>query len=135
MVGLSETRRPGSGETSSKGFTCYWSGMSNGHHVKGVAIGVSSRLLQPSVVEVTPVDERIMRLRLKHSLGFMSVVAVYTPTEVCETEEEMFYAKLDSVVDQCSCREALIVLGDFNAVAGTERAGYEICGGPHGSGT
>ena len=59
MVGLSETRRPGSGETSSKGFTYYWSGMSNGHHVKGVPIGISNRL-QPSVVEVTPVDEHIM---------------------------------------------------------------------------
>ena len=46
--------------------------MSNGNHVKGVGIDVSSRLL-PFVVEVTPVDERIMRLRLKHSLGFMSV--------------------------------------------------------------
>ena len=62
-------------------------GMSNGHYVKGVAIGISSRL-QPSVVEVTPVDERIMRIRLKHSLGFMSVVAVCAPTEVCETEEK-----------------------------------------------
>ena len=135
MVGLSETRRPGSGETSSKGFTYYWSGTSNGHHVKGVAIGVSSRL-QPSVVEVTPVDERIMRLRLKHSLGFMSVVAVYAPTEVCETEEkEMFYAKLDSVLDQCPRRDALIVLGAINVVTGTERAGYEICVCPHGSGT
>ena len=59
MVGLSDTRRPDSGETSSKGFTYYWSGMSNGHHVKWVVIGVSSRL-QPSVVEVTPVDESIM---------------------------------------------------------------------------
>ena len=65
------------------------------------------------------------RLRLKNSLGFMSVVAVYAPTEVCETEEkEMFYAKLDSVLDQCPRRDALIVLGDFNAVTGTERAGY-----------
>ena len=79
IVWLSETRRPGSSETSSKGSTYYWSGMSNGHHVNGVAIGVSSRL-QPSVVEVTPIDERIMRLRLKHSLGFRSVVAVYAPT-------------------------------------------------------
>ena len=59
MVGLSETRKPGSGETSSKGFTYYWSGMSNGYHVKGVAIGVYSRL-QPSVAEVTPAEERIM---------------------------------------------------------------------------
>ena len=71
--------------------------MSNGHHIKGVAIGTSSRL-QPSVVKVTPVDECIRRLRLKHSLGFMSVVAVYAPTRVCKTEE-MFYAKLDSVLD------------------------------------
>ena len=99
--------------------------MSNGHQVKGVGIGVSSRL-QPSVVEATPVHERIMRLREKHSLGFMSLVAVYAPTEVCETEEEMFYDKLDSVLDQCSHRDALIVLGDFNGVTGTERVGYEI---------
>ena len=54
---------------------------------------------------------------------------------MCETEEKgMFYAKLDSVLDQCPRRDALIVLGDFNAVTGTERAGYEICVGPHGSG-
>ncbi|MPC62927.1 hypothetical protein E2C01_057018 [Portunus trituberculatus] len=59
MVRLFQTRRPGSGKTSSKSFTYYWSGMSNGHHVKGVARGVSSRL-QPSVVEVTPDDEHKM---------------------------------------------------------------------------
>ena len=56
----------------------------------------------------------------------MSVVAVYAPTKVCETQEkEMFYAKLDSVLDQSPYR-ALIVLGDFNAITGTERAGHEI---------
>ena len=54
IVGLSETRRPGSGETSSAGYTYYWSGMSNGTRLRGVAIGISSRL-QPSVVEVTHV--------------------------------------------------------------------------------
>ena len=36
MVGLSETKRPDSGETNSKGFTHYWSGMCKGYHVKGV---------------------------------------------------------------------------------------------------
>ena len=110
MVGLSETRRPGSGETSSKGFTYYWSSRSNGHHVKRIAIGISSRL-QPSVVEVTPVDERIMRLRLKYNLGFMSVVAVYAPTEMCETEEkEMFYTKLDSVLYSLSWATLMLSL-------------------------
>ena len=47
----------------------------------------------------------------------------------------MFYAKLDSVLDQCSRRNAFIVLGDFDAVTGTERADYETCVGPHCSGT
>ena len=102
-MGLSETRRPGSGETSSKSFTNYWSSISNCHQIKGVTIGFSIRL-QLSVVEVALFDECIMRLRLKHSLGFMSVVLVYARTEVCETEEkEMFYAKLDSVLDQSGC--------------------------------
>ena len=52
-------RRPGSGKISSRGFTYYWSSMSNGGCLKRVAIGVSSRL-QPSVVEVILIDERIM---------------------------------------------------------------------------
>ena len=86
IVGLSETRRPGSGEISSRSFTYYWSGMSNGARLKGVAIGVSRRL-QPSIAEVIPVDEHIMRLRLKHTWGFMSLIAVYAPTEVCWADE------------------------------------------------
>ena len=109
--------------------------MSNGTRLKGVAIGVSSRL-QPSVVNIIPVDERIMQLRLKHTWGFMYLVAVYSPTELSGADEkEIFYTKLDSVLDQCPRRDTLIVLGDFNAVTGTERAGYELCVGSHGSGT
>ena len=38
-------------------------------------------------------------------------------------EEEMFYTKLCSVLDQCPRHDALIAQGDFNAVTGTERAG------------
>ena len=63
----------------------------------------------------------------------MSVVAVYAPNEVCETEKKMLYAKLDSVLDQCPRRDALIVLGDFNAVTGTQRDVCKICVGPYGS--
>ena len=72
--------------------------MSNGARFKGVTISIPSRL-QSSVVEIIPVDKRIMQLRLKHTLGFMSLVAVYNPTEVCGADEEMFYAKLDSVLN------------------------------------
>ena len=95
IVGLYKTRRPDSGEISSRGFIYYWFGMNNGARLKGLAIGISSSL-QLSVVEVTPVDERIVPLRLMHTLAFMCLVAVYAPTEICKADEgETFYAKLD----------------------------------------
>ena len=135
VAGLSEVRRPGSGEISSGGYTYYWSGMANGARLRGVAIAISDRL-SSAVVEVTAVDERIMRVRMRHTLGFMSLIAVYAPTEMCEAgEKETFYSKLESIIDQCPRRDVLVVLGDFNAVTGTDRAGYEMCVGPHGSGT
>ena len=135
IAALSEVRRPGSGEISSGGYTYYWSGCSNGARLRGVAVAVSDRF-RSAVTKVTPIDERILLVRVKHSVGFISLVAVYAPTEGGGLEEkEMFYAKLDSVVAQCPPGDTLMVMGDFNAVTGTDREGYEICVGPHGSGT
>ena len=134
IAGLSEVRRPGNGEIRSEGYTYYWSGMANGTHLRGVAVAISDRL-SAAVVGITTVDERIMCVRMKHTLGFMSLISVYAPTEVCDQEEkEVFYAKLESLLDRCPRRDVLVVLGDFNAVTGTDRAGYEVCVGPHGSG-
>jgi len=39
-----------------------------------------------------------------------------------------------SLIDQCTRRDTLLVLGDFNASTGTDRDGYETLVGPHGSG-
>ena len=49
IVGLSETRRPGRGEISSRSYTYYWSSASNGHRLNGVAVGLSGTL-KPLVV-------------------------------------------------------------------------------------
>jgi hypothetical protein len=99
-----------------------------------VAVAVSNRLAA-SIVRVAAVDERIMVVRLRHTLGFLSLVAVYAPTEVRDLKEkETFYARLDSVVSECPHRDTLLVLGDFNACIGADRAGYESCLGPHGAG-
>ena len=54
------------------------------------------------VIEETPVKERIKRRRIRHSLGVVSLVSVYTLTEVSDlTVNDAFYAVLESVVDQC----------------------------------
>ena len=43
-----------------------------------------------------------MRLMIRHSLGVISLVSVFAPTEASDlTVKDAFYATLDSVVDQC----------------------------------
>ena len=61
------------------GYTYYWSGRSDGYHAQGVAVAVSN-MLTPMIIEVTPVNERIMRLRIRHSFGVISLVSAYAPT-------------------------------------------------------
>ncbi|XP_069974797.1 uncharacterized protein [Penaeus vannamei] len=120
VAALSEVRRPGSSTICVGGNTYYWSGCSDGHHLQRIAMAISSRL-QPSVVEIIPVDECIIVMRLKLSFGFMFFIAVYAPTDVFKLDvKEMFYAKLTSVTDRCPRRDIHIVLGDFNVASGCD---------------
>ena len=76
-----------------------------------LAVAVSNKLT-PMIIEVTPVNERIMRLRIRHSLGVISLVSVYAPTEASDlTVKDAFYAMLESVVDQCPRRDTLLAWG------------------------
>ena len=63
------------------GYTYNWSGPSDGYQAQGVAVAVSNKLT-PMIIEVTPVNERMMRQSIRHSLGVISLVSVYVPTEV-----------------------------------------------------
>ena len=92
-----------------------------------------SNKLTPMISEIILVNERIMRLRIHHSLGVISLVSVYAPTEASDlTVKDAFSATLESVVDQCPRQDTLLVLGDLNASTGTDRDGYETCVGPMG---
>ena len=94
-----------------------------------------SNNLTPMIIEVKPVNERIMRGRIRHFLGVVFLVSVYTPTEASDlTVKDTFYAALKSVVDQCPRRDILLVLWDFNASTRTDRVGYETYIGHHGFG-
>ena len=58
-----------------------------------------SNKLTPMIIEVTPVNKRIMR---RHSLGVISLVSVYALNEASDLNvKDAFYATLKSVVDQC----------------------------------
>ena len=56
-----------------------------------------SNKLALMIIEVTPVNERIMRLRILHALGVISLVSVHAPTEASDlTMKDAFYATLES---------------------------------------
>ena len=113
---LSEVWRQDCGEIMAGGYTYYWSGRSDGYHAQGVAVAVSNKLT-PMIMEVTPVNERIMKLRIRHSLGVISLVFEHTPIEASDlTMNDTLYATLESVVDQCPRRDTLPVLGGFQCI-------------------
>ena len=80
IAALSEVRRPDCDEIMTGGYTYYWSGRSDGYHAQGVAVAVSNKPAA-MIIEVTPVNEHIMRRRIRHSLGAVSLVSVSAPTE------------------------------------------------------
>ena len=65
------------------GYNYCWSGCSDGYHAQGDAVAVSNKLT-PMIIDVTPVNERITKLRICHSLGVVSLVSVYIPTEASD---------------------------------------------------
>ena len=53
------------------------------------------------IIEVKPVNECIMKLGICHSLGVISLVSVYAPTELTDLNvKDAFWTALDSLVDQ-----------------------------------
>ena len=90
----------------------------------------------PMITEVTPVNERIVRLRISHTLSVISLVSVHAPNRVNEfSVKEALYAQLEMVVDSCPTGDFLIVLSHFSATTGTGRDGCQSCVGAHGSGS
>jgi len=93
--------KPHSREIMASGYTYDCSGHTVGYHAQGVAVVVSNNLI-PMIIEVTTVNEHIMRLRIRHSLGVVSLIFVCAPTEASDiTVKDAFYATLNSVVNGC----------------------------------
>ena len=60
ITALSEVRRPDCVKIMANAYSYSWSGHSDGYHAQGVAVAVFNKLT-PMVIEVTPVNEHIMR--------------------------------------------------------------------------
>src|SRR5271163_3039935 len=87
------------------------------------------------LVKWTPISDRILSARFAHRRDHLSVIVVYSPTEEASDEDkDLFYSDLETATASVLPHDQLIILGDLNAVTGTDRAGIEFVVGNFGSG-
>ena len=88
---LSEVRRERTGNIIEKDHTIYWSGRDTKE--AGVGFAISNRLINTATLDLQPVSDRVMVLRLQLISGdFLKIVTVYGPTmQRSDTEKEHFY--------------------------------------------
>ena len=86
--------------------------------VNGVALRNDNRVSH-SLIEWNPVSNRILTARIRQ-------IVVYAPTEKTPVaDNSSFYNHLESLVSSTPPCDQIVILGEFNAVIGTNRASYE----------
>ena len=132
IAGITEARITDNGRRDVNDSTMLFSGGST--HTQGVALLLREDAKR-SLKSWLPISPRLLTARLIHRHGHLSIVVVYAPTELSSIEDkDDFYNQLDAVIDTIPPHDQLVVLGDFNAVSGTSRVGFEQVVGNHGSG-
>ena len=132
LLGLSEVRWDGDGHLKSGEHTIVYSG---GTRSRNCVVVVLNKELGGSLISYHPINNRliIVKLQMKQAVC-LHVVKVYLPTS--EHDEEIienYYNDLQTVLDEGPHKDALIVVGDFNAKVGSND-GNITCVGRFGLG-
>ncbi|XP_026467839.1 craniofacial development protein 2-like [Ctenocephalides felis] len=117
VVGLSEVRWQGQGETKSNGFTMYHSGGDKSE--RGGAVMVRNKSVR-SVLNVNCLSDRLMSVKMKAEPVDVMVVQVYMPTSSHdEAQVEQIYEQIDEMLYQEGKGKVnVVIMGDFNAIVG-----------------
>uniref|UniRef100_A0A1B0D0H1 Endonuclease/exonuclease/phosphatase domain-containing protein n=1 Tax=Phlebotomus papatasi TaxID=29031 RepID=A0A1B0D0H1_PHLPP len=119
ILAMQEIRWPEQGKVSRKGHILYYSGSKKKHEF-GTGF-VVHRTLKDRILSVTPVNERLCKLRIKGRFQNITLFSVHAPTlDKDNMVKETFYAELEKEFDNVPKYDIKIILGDFNAKLGKE---------------
>ena len=118
IIGLAETRLIGEGEMITDEGQKIWFSGEKRYHERGVGFIVRKEMVK-CVLGCTP--SRVIMLRLAAKPFNITIIQVYAPTSTYSDEAvEEFYEKLDETIAKKPKKDLLIVLGDWNAMIGTD---------------
>ncbi|XP_056017310.1 craniofacial development protein 2-like [Ostrea edulis] len=135
LLAVSEERWTGSGirQLASKHHIAFSERQDN-YHDRDVAL-IMTNDIRKSLIEWKPINERLLTARFYSTYAKLSVIACCAPTEVAEEEDKnIFYEKLQELIETTPRHDILVVLGDLNAKVGNENIGKEATMGMHGIG-
>ena len=139
IAALSETRFPDEDSLTEvgEGYTFFWKGLpEDSPRIHGVGFAIKTKLLAKLPEGPIGLNERLMTWRLPLVKGrFLTLISSYAPTlEADETIKDSFYSALDTVLQNISKTDKVVLLGDFNARVGNKKELWGGAIGRHGTG-
>ena len=119
IAALSEVKWPGKGERQWGEYMMVYSGDEEMKR-HGVGVVMDKRAVsawEAAGRECVQLSSRLMKVRFKTKTGYMTVVAVYAPTNVADAaaEADEFYGQLGEMVQEIPKNDVMMIMGDFNA--------------------
>ena len=131
IVGISEVRWTGKGETSNRDFIWSREGKT---HVRGVGMLLGNRA-RKSLVRYNPVNSRVIMARFDAAPYKITVIHAYAPTMVSSDEDiEAFYSILEGVLAKVHKKDIIIITGDWNAKIVSDNTDWKSVMGRYGYG-
>ena len=120
ILGISEMRWKGTGQgTTEEGHKIWYSG-DDKKFVHGVGFLINKNI-RSSVMEFTPINERIAGIRIAGNPFNLSIIQVYAPTSDCDEDQiEEFYHDLENFMKTVPKKDIIVVQGDWNAKIGQD---------------
>ncbi|XP_049771972.1 craniofacial development protein 2-like [Schistocerca cancellata] len=113
-------------------YKVYLSGVKAGIAQWGVGLYIRKEM-EPSVVAIRYVNERLMWIDLTVSSKKIRIVSVYSHCEGTDQDKmDSFYEALSDVVVRVKDKDSVLLMGDFNARIGNQTEGYEKVMGKFG---